>query len=359
MRTIAIAATRTHPQHILPHSGSRRSRFASRKRRWAVRGASPRAKRKGHKCPRGSRMGLKKGSKKEKKKEKKKPEPEPEPDPDESEEEDLMGDQSWAQSDPDAFSAGVDDMFADLFGADPSAAIEKNAAEMEAAGFDPNAKMSQMGEDVAAAEAEEAAQEAAAEAELAEQAEKEEKARIRKEKRANMTKEDKKAKVMCGQYKKKAAAAKEDGTLADEVKYGEALQLMEDDEWVQAEAALKESLGRDPQEDTRTVEEEADAKAVEEVEPTKCLEKKAAEEQAEEAARLAQKEEEEGAATEQARVEAEQAEQARVEAEQAEQARVEAEQAEQARVAAEQAEQARVEAEQAEQARVAAEQAEQ
>ena len=35
---------------------------------------------------------------------------------------------------------------------------------------------------------------------------------------------------MCGQYKKKAAAAKEDGTLADEVKYGDALQLTEDDD---------------------------------------------------------------------------------------------------------------------------------
>lgn len=91
-------------------------------------------------------MGIKnRGNKKEKKK--KEPEPEPDADGDEDSEEDLMGDQTWAQSDPDQFSAGVDDMFADLFGANPNAAIEANAAEMRAAGFDPNAKMASMGDE--------------------------------------------------------------------------------------------------------------------------------------------------------------------------------------------------------------------
>ena len=53
-------------------------------------------------------MGLK-GKKKAKKPA---PTPEPEPDGDDSEE-DLMGDQTWAQSNPEEFSAGVNDMFAD------------------------------------------------------------------------------------------------------------------------------------------------------------------------------------------------------------------------------------------------------
>ena len=47
--------------------------------------------------------------KKDKGKKKKEPEPEPEPAGDDSDsEEDLMGDQSWAQSDPDAFIGEVD-----------------------------------------------------------------------------------------------------------------------------------------------------------------------------------------------------------------------------------------------------------
>ena len=68
-------------------------------------------------------MGKKKGKKD------KKAEPEPEPPPadesgDEDEEEDILGDQSWAQTSEADFTSGVDDMFADLFGADPNAAAK-------------------------------------------------------------------------------------------------------------------------------------------------------------------------------------------------------------------------------------------
>ena len=126
---------------------------------------------------------------------------------------------------------------------------------MTAAGFDPDAKMSQMGEDVATAEAEEAAQEAEAQAAAEAEAEQREKARIRREKKANMTMEDKKAKVVCGQYKQQAEAAKAEGALANEAKFEIALQLMEDNEWVRAELALRESLGSHPEAENCKVEE--------------------------------------------------------------------------------------------------------
>ena len=110
----------------------------------------------------------------------------------------------------------------------------------------------------------------AAEAEAEAEAEKEETARIRREKKANMTKEDKKAKVMCGQYKKKAAAAQEDGTLVDEAKYKKALQLMDDDEWVQAEIALKEAMGSNLEEEKQksATEEENTEPGIENTHPS-------------------------------------------------------------------------------------------
>lgn len=56
-------------------------------------------------------MGLKKSSKKQKAKDKKAAKA-AEPEPDGEEEEDLMGDQSWAQAQSEeAFAAGVDNMF--------------------------------------------------------------------------------------------------------------------------------------------------------------------------------------------------------------------------------------------------------
>ena len=52
------------------------------------------------------------------------------------------------------------------------------------------------------------------------------------------------AKMKVGQLKKKAAAASKDGSLADAERYAEALELIENDEWVKAEAALKRCLAQ-------------------------------------------------------------------------------------------------------------------
>ena len=59
-----------------------------------------------------------------------------------------MGDQSWAKT--DNFSGALDYMFGDLLGD-----MAQMKAEAEAAGIDLNAKVGSMGEDTAAAEAEE------------------------------------------------------------------------------------------------------------------------------------------------------------------------------------------------------------
>ena len=102
-------------------------------------------------------------------------------------------------------------------------------AEAEAAGIDLNAKVGSMGEDTAAAEAEEkkkAEEEAAADAE---QAEKDRKAKERAEKRRNMSKEDKMAKMKVKPLQKKAEAMKEENKLADPKRYEEALAFIEDE----------------------------------------------------------------------------------------------------------------------------------
>ena len=143
-------------------------------------------------------------------------------------------------------------------------------AEAQAAGVDLNVKMGSMGEDAAAAEAEEerkAAQQAAADVE---QAEKDRLAKERAEKRKNMSKEvhpplnrclylatllfqsfdqndfmlseqDKMAKMKCKSLQKTAAEMKSAGTLVDVARYEAALQLLEDEDWVQAEQALKDA----------------------------------------------------------------------------------------------------------------------
>eukprot|EP01047_Picozoa_sp_COSAG01_P007108 COSAG01_NODE_264_length_19971_cov_62.193923_16_plen_245_part_00 len=207
-------------------------------------------------------MPKKKGGKKEKKVDKKekgkkdkkdkkkgkKEEPAPAPAPkasgDEgeegSEEEDLMGDQSWAKTNEEDFSSGVDAMFGDLFGGN---AVEEFNKQMADAGVDVNTKIAGMGDENAAeAEAAEAARLAAEEeAAAAEVAEAARKAALR-EKRKNMSKEEKQAKIRCTQYKKKAVDAQAAGTLTDEAKYAEAMELLEQEEFVQAEAALKACL---------------------------------------------------------------------------------------------------------------------
>ena len=99
-------------------------------------------------------------------------------------EEDLLADQSWAQSKSDAeFTAGVDAMFGDLFGSNEQEVAERKRAEEEALraqGIDPNAKVATMGDEQD--DPEQAAREAAAaaEADAAEHAAEEERRRQRK-----------------------------------------------------------------------------------------------------------------------------------------------------------------------------------
>eukprot|EP01045_Picozoa_sp_COSAG04_P037161 COSAG04_NODE_9362_length_870_cov_6.598555_2_plen_215_part_01 len=179
----------------------------------------------------------------------------------EEEEEDLMGDQSWAKTDD--FSAGMDDLFADMMGGQ---SVDDMKADLAASGVDVNASVANMGEDAAEAEAEEAAKKAAAEKEAAEQAEKDKKAAALREKRRNMSKEDKMAKMKVKPLQKKADTMKADGKLADEKRYEEALAFIEDEEWVKAEQALKDAT-HDPEEEARkkkeAEEEEARIKAEE------------------------------------------------------------------------------------------------
>ena len=171
--------------------------------------------------------------------------------------EDLMGDQSWAKTDD--FSGALDDMFGDLLGD-----MAGMKADAEAAGVDINAKVSGMGDSAADEEAEEAkrAEEAAASAKADE--EKEAIAAAKREKRANMTKEDKMAKMKCKALEKKGKELKEAGTLVDAARYEEALKLLEDEEWINAEKALKDATSSGEAAPTEAEAEAAPAEAAEE-----------------------------------------------------------------------------------------------
>ena len=181
-------------------------------------------------------MGLK-GKKKKKGKSAPEPAPEPAPDAEDGEdEEDPLGDQSWAQSKTEAdFTAGVDSMFADMFGGSAEEIEQKKKAEedaLRAQGIDPAAKVAQMGDESEAdAAAKEAAEAKAAEESAAAEAAREAERKARAEKRASMSAEDKKAKLMCTQYRKKAEEAKANGNLADNAKFEEGLQLLEAEDW--------------------------------------------------------------------------------------------------------------------------------
>jgi hypothetical protein len=98
-----------------------------------------------------------------------------------------------------------------------------------------NAKMSKLGEDTAAAEAEEKAAAEQDAAKVAAEEEEAERRRIKAEKRKNMTKEAKMSKMNCRNLKKKAEGAKEDGALASEEAFTKAQQCEEDEEWEAAE----------------------------------------------------------------------------------------------------------------------------
>jgi hypothetical protein len=149
-------------------------------------------------------------------------------DGDESEEEDPLGDQEWAKTNEADFSAGVDDLFADLLSMKDD--FDNNTPDEL-----KNAKMFKLGEDSTAAEAEEksAAEQDAAKA--AAEEEEAEKRRIGAEKRKNMTKEAKMAKMNCRNLEKKAEGAKEDGKLASEEAFAKAQRCEEDEEWEAAE----------------------------------------------------------------------------------------------------------------------------
>jgi colicin import membrane protein len=186
----------------------------------------------------------KKGDKKGAKKEEKKEEPEQETKADgEENEEDLLGDNQWAQTGEDEFSGAVGDMFADLFGADPSKAADDFAEEQRKLGNDPNAKMGQMGEDAGEAEAAEEAEQARIDAEAAADEAKKQAAAEKRAARANMTPEQKKAKIKCDARKRSAAKAAEDGALADEEAYGRAEVLYEELKFEEAEAEYKAAMG--------------------------------------------------------------------------------------------------------------------
>ena len=152
---------------------------------------------------------------------------------DDGEPEDLMGDQSWAKTDD--FSGGMDSLFADMMGGQ---SVDEMRADLAAQGVDVDAELSGIGEE-AAAEAAEAKRKAEEEAKAAAEEEKRKAAAARAEKRRNMTKEEKAAKIKANQYRKKAAAMHEEGTLVDTAQYEEGLRLVEEEDWLAAEAALK------------------------------------------------------------------------------------------------------------------------
>ena len=76
----------------------------------------------------------------------------------------------------------------------------------------------------------------------AEKAENDRKAQERAEKRRNMSKEDKMAKMKVRPLQKKADTMKEEDRLADPKRYEDALAFIEDEQWVKAEAALKDAM---------------------------------------------------------------------------------------------------------------------
>ena len=153
---------------------------------------------------------------------------------DDGEPEDLMGDQSWAKTDD--FSGGMDSLFADMMGGQ---SVDEMRAELAAHGVDVDAEVRGIGEDAAAAETAEAERKAEEEAKAAAEDEKRKAAAARAEQRRNMTKEEKAAKIKANQYRKKAAAMQEEGTLVDTAQYEEGLRLVEEEDWLAAEAALK------------------------------------------------------------------------------------------------------------------------
>ena len=145
------------------------------------------------------------------------------------EEDDLMGDQSWAQTDD--FSGAVNALMADLLDD-----VSHMKVEAAAAGADLGATLGAMGLSTGNdQEKQEAAAAAAAEAE------RESLATERREKRANMSKAEKMAKMKTKALQKRATQMKSDGKLRDEKRYAEALAFIEDEQWCAAEQALMEA----------------------------------------------------------------------------------------------------------------------
>jgi hypothetical protein len=93
-------------------------------------------------------------------------------DGDESEEEDPLGDQEWAKTNEADFSAGVDDLFADLLSMKDD--FDNNTPDEL-----KNAKMSKLGEDTAEAEAAEESERLKKEEEAKKQEEEVERRRVK------------------------------------------------------------------------------------------------------------------------------------------------------------------------------------
>ena len=147
-----------------------------------------------------------KGGKKKEEPKKKKEEEEEEDGDEKVTQEDLMGNQDWAKT--ENFSGAVDDLFGDML-----AGVEQEKKAAEAAGIDINAKISGIGDDAAAAEAEEAEAAAKAKAEEEQKAKEEEEKKAKREARkkllASLSEEDKEAQRAWKPTLRQADAAKE------------------------------------------------------------------------------------------------------------------------------------------------------
>ena len=122
----------------------------------------------------------------------------------------------------------------------------------------------------------------------AEQAAKDRKTKERAEKRRNMSKEDKMAKMKLRPVQKKAETMKQENRLADPARYEEALAFIEDEQWVKAEAALKDAMfdvkadetKKTDQNDTEQEEEEVAAATTAAVQAKQAAERAAAQQRA-------------------------------------------------------------------------------
>ena len=146
----------------------------------------------------------------------------------EDEDEDLMGDQGWAQTNPADFSRAVNDMFENLFA----------EAEIQPAGLNP-IQIRRIGADAAAVEAEEAVaarrEEAAAAAESGARSE-------RAAARRGLSSEQRLARARCISLRNRVDVMAQQGSLVDETWYDAAVALMDHGDWMRAEGTLRDVI---------------------------------------------------------------------------------------------------------------------